>query len=57
MVEGARVFEVRPRPVAQEFAARETEILSGEWSNHLSVDKTSCDAATGMSLANVVGMK
>jgi hypothetical protein len=53
VVEGARVFEVRPRPVAQEFAARETEILSGEWSNHLNVDKTSCDAATEMSVAYV----
>jgi hypothetical protein len=48
VVEGVRVFEVRPRPVAQEFAARETEILSGEWSNHLNVDKTSCGDATEM---------
>jgi len=37
-----KVFEVRPLPVAPEFVARETEILSGEWSNHCYVDKTSC---------------
>jgi hypothetical protein len=53
VVEGARVFEVRPRPVAQEFAAHETEILSGEWSNHLDVGEASCDAATEMSVAYV----
>lgn len=45
VVEGAKVFEARPQLVALESAARETEILLGEWSNHLNVDKTSCFTA------------
>jgi hypothetical protein len=48
VVEGEKVFEVRPRPVAQEFVAREIEILAGEWPNPLNVDETSCDGMTGM---------
>jgi len=39
---GEKVFEAHPLPVALEFVARETEILSGEWSTHCCVDKTSC---------------
>jgi hypothetical protein len=48
VVEGARVFEVRPQPVALESVAHETGNLAGGWLNHLNVDKTSYDCATGM---------